>query len=94
MKLVIGLVGLPLAGKETVANKLEELVKKDGYSVSRHRFSDVLRDTLDLWGMEHRAGQRATARADHAEAGGIPGRRLVAGNEASAYEKYRRRRSA
>lgn len=53
MKLVIGLAGLPLAGKETVANTLEALLLKDGYSVSRHRFSDVLRDTLDLWGMPH-----------------------------------------
>lgn len=53
MKLVIGLAGLPLAGKETVANKLEELLKADGVSVSRHRFSDILRDTLDLWGMPH-----------------------------------------
>jgi hypothetical protein len=53
MKLLIGLVGLPLAGKETVANKFEELIKADGHSVSRHRFSDVLRDTLDLWGMSH-----------------------------------------
>jgi uridine kinase len=53
MKLVIGLAGLPLAGKETVTNKLEELLKKDGHSVSRHRFSDILRDTLDLWGMSH-----------------------------------------
>jgi len=53
MKLVIGLAGLPLAGKETVANKLEGLLKADGQSVSRHRFSDILRDTLDLWGMPH-----------------------------------------
>lgn len=56
MKLVIGIVGLPLAGKETVANTLEALFKKDGFSVSRHRFSDVLRDTLDLWGMPHGRG--------------------------------------
>jgi len=51
MKLVIGLAGLPLAGKETVANKLEALLRADGVSVSKHRFSDILRDTLDLWGM-------------------------------------------
>ena len=53
MKLVIGLTGLPLSGKETVAIKLEELLHADGASVSRHRFSDILRDTLDLWGMPH-----------------------------------------
>ncbi|HVO28411.1 MAG TPA: hypothetical protein VMT81_00275 [Candidatus Paceibacterota bacterium] len=56
MKLVIGLAGLPLAGKETVGNKLEALFRADGVSVSRHRFSDVLRDTLDLWGMPHGRG--------------------------------------
>jgi uridine kinase len=60
MKLVIGLAGLPLAGKETVANKLEELLKKDGVSMSRHRFSDILRDTLDLWGMPHGRGNEQT----------------------------------
>ena len=60
MKLVIGLAGLPLAGKETVVNKLDELLKKDGRSVSRHRFSDVLRDTLDLWGMPHGRGNEQT----------------------------------
>ncbi len=62
MKLVIGLVGLPLSGKETVANKLEELLKSDGHSVSRHRFSDILRDTLDMWGMPHgRANEQMLA---------------------------------
>jgi dephospho-CoA kinase len=62
MKLVIGLAGLPLAGKETVANTLETLIKADGISVSRHRFSDVLRDTLDLWGMPHgRANEQILA---------------------------------
>ena len=53
MKLVIGIAGLPLAGKETIAIKLEELFHADGATVSRHRFSDILRDTLDLWGMPH-----------------------------------------
>src|ERR1700683_4829424 len=62
MKLVIGLAGLPLAGKETVANTLETLIQADGYSVSRHRFSDILRDTLDLWGMPHgRANEQILA---------------------------------
>ncbi len=56
MKLVIGLAGLPLAGKETVAIKLEELFHADNVTVSRHRFSDILRDTLDLWGMPHGRG--------------------------------------
>ncbi len=62
MKLVIGLAGLPLAGKETVANKLETLFKSDSVTVSRHRFSDILRDTLDLWGMPHgRANEQTLA---------------------------------
>lgn len=53
MKLVIGIVGAPLAGKETCANVLEQLLVEDGYSVSRQTFSDVLRDTLDLWDLPH-----------------------------------------
>jgi len=53
MKLVIGIVGPPLAGKETAADAFAELLGRDGFSVSRHRFSDVLRETLDLWGMPH-----------------------------------------
>ena len=53
MKLVIGIVGAPLAGKETCANVLEKLLIEDGYSVSRHTFSEVLRETLDLWGIPH-----------------------------------------
>jgi dephospho-CoA kinase len=53
MKLVIGLIGAPLAGKETCANVLEKLLIEDGYSVSRHTFSEILRETLDLWGIPH-----------------------------------------
>jgi uridine kinase len=53
MKLVIGIVGAPLAGKETCADLLEKLLVEDGYSVSRHTFSEILRDTLDLWGIPH-----------------------------------------
>jgi len=53
MELVIGIAGLPLAGKETAADAIAALLKKDGFTVSRHRFSDVLRDTLDLWGVPH-----------------------------------------
>ena len=62
MKLVIGLVGLPLAGKETVAIEMEEFLHADGIGVRRHRFSDILRDTLDLWGMPHgRANEQILA---------------------------------
>jgi uridine kinase len=49
MKLVIGILGAPLAGKETCANLFEKLLAEDGYSVSRHTFSDILRDTLKIW---------------------------------------------
>ena len=49
MKLVIGILGAPLAGKETCANLFEKLLVEDGYSVSRHTFSDILRDTVALW---------------------------------------------
>lgn len=53
MKLVIGIVGPPLAGKETFANVITRLLKNDGHSVSYNRFSDILRDTLDIWGIPH-----------------------------------------
>jgi uridine kinase len=53
MKLVIGIVGPPLAGKETCADILEKLLVEDGYSVSRHTFSEILRETLDLWDIPH-----------------------------------------
>ena len=53
MKLAIGITGHPLAGKETAANRIAERAKMDGRTVSYHRFSDILRDTLDLWGMAH-----------------------------------------
>lgn len=62
MKLVIGIAGLPLAGKETAADELAALLQKDGYTVSRHRFSDILRETLDIWGIPHgRANEQKLA---------------------------------
>ncbi len=53
MKLIIGIIGAPLAGKETCANLLEKLLVEDGYSVSRHTFSEILKATLDLWDIPH-----------------------------------------
>jgi hypothetical protein len=53
MKLLIGIIGAPLAGKETCANLFEKLLVEDGYSVSRHTFSEILRETLDLWNIPH-----------------------------------------
>jgi dephospho-CoA kinase len=70
MKLVIGIVGSPLAGKETCANLLEKLLIEDGYSVSRHTFSEILRETLDLWGIPHgRDNEQKMAIIMNAEAG-------------------------
>jgi len=70
MKLVIGLVGAPLAGKETCANMLEKLLLEDGYSVSRHTFSEILRETLDLWGLPHgRDNEQKMAMLMNAEIG-------------------------
>ncbi len=70
MKLVIGIVGPPLAGKETCANALERLLLEDGYSVSRHTFSEILRETLDLWGIPHgRDNEQTMAIIMNAETG-------------------------
>lgn len=70
MKLVIGLVGAPLAGKETCGNLLENLLVEDGYSVSRHTFSEILRATLDLWGIPHgRDNEQKMAIIMNAESG-------------------------
>jgi dephospho-CoA kinase len=70
MKLVIGIVGAPLAGKETCANLLEKLLIEDGYSVSRHVFSEILRETLDLWGIPRgRDSEQRLAIVMNAEAG-------------------------
>jgi len=73
MKLVIGLAGLPLAGKETVTIKLEELFHADNLTVSRHRFSDILRETLDLWGMPRgRANEQRLAQIMQRPGDGFP----------------------
>ena len=53
MKLVIGIIGAPLAGKETCADLFEKLLVEDGYSVSRHTFSEILKATLELWDIPH-----------------------------------------
>lgn len=53
MKLVIALVAHQRAGKKTFTNRIEEFLKRDGYTVSRHRFSDIIRETLMLWNIPH-----------------------------------------
>ena len=70
MKLVIGIIGAPLAGKETCVNLFEKLLVEDGYSVSRHTFSEILRETLDLWDIPHgRDNEQKMAIIMNAEAG-------------------------
>lgn len=46
---VFGLVGEKGSGKETFGNFLMEIASKK--IISRVRFSDVLKETLDLWGI-------------------------------------------
>lgn len=49
MRLVIGLVGEKGSGKETFTNILKETLPHK--VILRIRFSDILKETLDLWGM-------------------------------------------
>lgn len=57
MRLVIGLIGELRAGKETVGNMLLEFIAVHSCkfpkpkTAVRHRFSDVLGETLDMWGI-------------------------------------------
>jgi dephospho-CoA kinase len=46
--LVIGLIGEKGSGKETFAQEFQKLVKK---KVSHVRFSDLLKETLELWSL-------------------------------------------
>ncbi|MDP2696054.1 MAG: hypothetical protein Q8O87_02260 [bacterium] len=48
MKALIALTSEQLGGKETAGKWLIELAKQDGFTVSQHRFSDVLNDILAL----------------------------------------------
>jgi len=48
MKLLIGHVGEPLAGKETVSKIIAERAKHDGLSVGWIQFRDPLQETLQL----------------------------------------------
>ena len=50
MKIVIGLVGEKGSGKGTFVSLLREIVPKK--SVAQIRFSDILFETLDLWGIQ------------------------------------------
>ncbi|MFH1430647.1 MAG: AAA family ATPase [Candidatus Uhrbacteria bacterium] len=63
MAFVVGLVGEKGSGKGTLARLLEEAAPS-GVRVAQVRFSDVLRETLSLWHLEHsRANLQALARS-------------------------------
>ncbi|MEK7513001.1 MAG: AAA family ATPase, partial [Patescibacteria group bacterium] len=50
-KLIIGITGPPAAGKETVAQIIADELKAKDLRVYRGTFSDVLYETLDIWGL-------------------------------------------
>ncbi|MFA6407726.1 MAG: hypothetical protein WCV80_03415 [Candidatus Paceibacterota bacterium] len=52
MKVVIGLVGKPLSGKETVGTMLIERIQNTGKIAHRRRFRDILEHTLTKWDIE------------------------------------------
>lgn len=70
MQLIIGLVGQQGAGKETLVHALEPHLAAQGLSVAHVRFSDVLRETLTLWGIPHgRENEQLLARLMAADTG-------------------------
>lgn len=50
MKIVVGILGEKGSGKETFGNYLIE--KLSDLKVSRTRFSDIIRETLDIWHLD------------------------------------------
>ncbi|MFA6365147.1 MAG: hypothetical protein WCW78_01970 [Candidatus Paceibacterota bacterium] len=52
MKVVIGLIGKPLSGKETVGTMLIERIQNIGKVAHRRRFRDILEYTLTKWDIE------------------------------------------
>lgn len=49
MKAIVGLVGMPLAGKETVSATLARYAHEAGATAHHTRFRDILAETLELW---------------------------------------------
>lgn len=49
LSFVVGLVGPMRSGKETVQKRLVKNFKDLGFRVDTHAFSDVIRETCDLW---------------------------------------------
>ena len=49
MKIVIGIVGQPSAGKGTVSTIIDQCALKAGVSFSHYGSRDILKHTLDLW---------------------------------------------
>lgn len=52
MKIAIGIVGQPSAGKGTATKFIHACAEAAGYTTDDCRSRDILKETLDLWGME------------------------------------------
>ncbi len=62
-KLILGLVAKPSGGKESTGNLIEFYARAGGLTVSKHRFSDILNETLTAWGIPiHRENLQLMAR--------------------------------
>jgi len=57
-KLILGLVGEKLAGKGTVAEKIDKLADEDRITVEHLRFSDILIDIAELLGTPRKEASR------------------------------------
>ena len=70
MSLVIGIIGEKGAGKEVVGNMIATCAFCRGISIKRHRFSDILNDTLRIWSItQDRSSLQKLARMMIAEFG-------------------------
>ncbi|MDO8536884.1 MAG: hypothetical protein Q7R94_01405 [bacterium] len=59
-KVISAIVGEPLAGKETVGDFGQEYIRRRDLTTSRHRFRDVLEETLKLLNKERENGYGIT----------------------------------
>ncbi len=59
MKLIIGLLEENGAGKTSALNTLKYLFCADAQSVAEYRFSDILLETLAIWGIKKKPRQSA-----------------------------------
>ncbi|MBI4087227.1 MAG: hypothetical protein HY434_00130 [Candidatus Liptonbacteria bacterium] len=89
MRVLIGLVGPPLAGKETVAEFIAHIASEKGLAFGHHRSRGILEATLKLWHKEvNRPNMQKLLRVMEAPGafgeGSLSGaiRQRLAGNEA------------